>query len=57
MTVAKIEHSHIEDQHEQVPMEADPSSVEKNIESATIDWTPDEEKEALRKLDWNLIPL
>ena len=31
--------------------------LRKEIDSPVVDWTPEEEKHALRKLDWNLVPL
>lgn len=52
----KVEVNQLENQQHQF-MEVDQISVEKGQDTAAITWTPEEEKAALRKLDWNLIPL
>lgn len=53
------EMSHIEDQNDKLSMDKVENSVEdgKLGSEPSITWTAEEEKAALKKLDWNLIPL
>lgn len=49
------EMSHLEDQRERLSM--DKMEAAKLGPESNITWTPEEERVALKKLDWNLIPL
>ena len=53
-TPEKVEVACIEGGRSQSP---DRASIEKADDDAAISWTRDEENAALKKLDWNLIPL
>ena len=50
----KSDEARIEDN---TTMNDDNASLEKGDDVVEITWTPEEERSALRRLDWNLIPL
>lgn len=53
----KVHVAQVGDQRAQSSMDADPGPLEKGSMMPEVTWTPEEEHAALKKLDWNLIPL
>lgn len=52
--------SHVESSRGEKPqtvLEHDDAASKKNMEVDEVTWTHEEEAHALKKLDWNLIPL
>lgn len=54
-----VDLSHIEDQRLGKAADYDEGSVaeDKTLQHMELTWEPEEERQAVRKLDWNLVPL